>query len=74
MLPGGELTRQLAAMAGGMTVGALVFGVAWGKRLSPVTLILAGLVLGLYCSAVSNLLALFNYDQLQGLFCGAVAH
>ncbi|WP_145501949.1 Fe(3+)-hydroxamate ABC transporter permease FhuB [Yersinia similis] len=68
MLPGGELTRQLAAMIGGMTVGGLVFGVAWGKRLSPVTLILAGLVLGLYCSAVSNLLALFNYDQLQGLF------
>lgn len=68
MLPGGELTRQLAAMAGGITIGMLVFGVAWGKRMSPVTLILAGLVLGLYCSAVSNLLALFNYDQLQGLF------
>lgn len=68
MLPGGELTRQLAAMAGGITIGLLVFGVAWGKRMSPVTLILAGLVLGLYCSAVSNLLALFNYDQLQGLF------
>uniref|UniRef100_UPI0011A110A6 iron ABC transporter permease n=1 Tax=Yersinia alsatica TaxID=2890317 RepID=UPI0011A110A6 len=68
MLPGGELTRQLAAMAGGITIGVLVFGVAWGKRMSPVTLILAGLVLGLYCSAVSNLLALFNYDQLQGLF------
>ncbi|EOB3108227.1 Fe(3+)-hydroxamate ABC transporter permease FhuB [Yersinia enterocolitica] len=68
MLPGGELTRQLAAMAGGILIGVLVFGVAWGKRMSPVTLILAGLVLGLYCSAVSNLLALFNYDQLQGLF------
>ncbi|CNL09735.1 Fe(3+)-hydroxamate ABC transporter permease FhuB [Yersinia aldovae] len=68
MLPGGELTRQLAAMAGGTAIGALVFGVAWGKRLSPVTLILAGLVLGLYCGAVNGLLALFNYDQLQGLF------
>ncbi|CNF09698.1 iron-hydroxamate transporter permease subunit [Yersinia nurmii] len=68
MLPGGDFTRQLAAMAGGVTVGLLVFGVAWGKRMSPITLILAGLVLGLYCSALSNLLALFNYDQLQGLF------
>lgn len=68
MLPGGELTRQLAAMAGGVLVGALVFGVAWGKRLSPVTLILAGLVLGLYCGAINGLLALFNYEQLQGLF------
>ena len=68
MLPGGELTSQLAAMAGGIIIGALVFGVAWGKRLSPITLILAGLVLGLYCGAVNGLLALFNYDQLQGLF------
>lgn len=68
VLPGGELTRELAAMAGSLLVGLLVFGVAWGKRLSPVTLILAGLVLGLYCSALNNLLALFNYEQLQGLF------
>lgn len=68
MLPGGEFTRQLAAMTGAIVVGGLVFGVAWGKRMSPVTLILAGLVLGLYCGAVNSLLALFNYDQLQGLF------
>ncbi|GAA3582431.1 Fe(3+)-hydroxamate ABC transporter permease FhuB [Gibbsiella greigii] len=68
LLPGGELTRQLAAMVGAVVVGVLVFGVAWGKRMSPVTLILAGLVLGLYCGAVNSLLALFNYDQLQGVF------
>lgn len=36
--------------------------------MSPVTLILAGLVLGLYCGAVNSLLALFHYDQLQGMF------
>ncbi|MGL5699116.1 MAG: iron chelate uptake ABC transporter family permease subunit, partial [Kluyvera sp.] len=40
----GVLTSQFAALAGACIVGALVFGVAWGKRLSPVTLILAGLV------------------------------
>ncbi|ASL94368.1 Fe(3+)-hydroxamate ABC transporter permease FhuB [Serratia ureilytica] len=68
VLPGGEFTRQLAAMVGAIAVGGLVFGVAWGKRMSPVTLILAGLVLGLYCGAVNSLLALFNYDQLQGMF------
>lgn len=68
VLPGGEFTRQLAAMMGAIVVGGLVFGVAWGKRMSPVTLILAGLVLGLYCGAVNSLLALFHYDQLQGMF------
>ena len=36
----GALTSQFAALAGACVVGALVFGVAWGKRLSPVTLIL----------------------------------
>ena len=49
-------------------VGALVFGVAWGKRLSPVTLILAGLVVSLYCGAINQLLALFHHDQLQSMF------
>lgn len=68
VLPGGEFTRQLAAMVGAIVVGGLVFGVAWGKRMSPVTLILAGLVLELYCGAVNSLLALFHYDQLQGMF------
>lgn len=68
VLPGGEFTRQLAAMVGAIVLGGLVFGVAWGKRMSPVTLILAGLVLGLYCGAVNSLLALFHYDQLQGMF------
>ncbi|MBH2870922.1 Fe(3+)-hydroxamate ABC transporter permease FhuB [Serratia marcescens] len=68
VLPGGEFTRQLAAMVGAIVGGGLVFGVAWGKRMSPVTLILAGLVLGLYCGAVNSLLALFHYDQLQGMF------
>ncbi|WON77899.1 Fe(3+)-hydroxamate ABC transporter permease FhuB [Serratia sp. UGAL515B_01] len=67
-LPGGELTRQLAAMVGAIAVGGVVFGVARGKQMSPVTLILAGLVMGLYCGAVNSLLALFNYEQLQGVF------
>ncbi|EAV6461632.1 Fe(3+)-hydroxamate ABC transporter permease FhuB, partial [Salmonella enterica] len=45
-----------------------VFGVAWGKRLSPVTLILAGLVVSLYCGAINQLLVIFHHDQLQSMF------
>ena len=64
----GVLASQFAALAGACAVGALVFGVAWGKRLSPVTLILAGLVVSLYCGAINQLLALFHHDQLQSMF------
>src|SRR5471032_2424007 len=67
-LPGGELTQQFAAMIGAIVIGLLVFGIAWGKRMSPVTLILAGLVLGLYCAAVNSLFGLFNYQSLQSLY------
>ncbi|RJT14055.1 Fe(3+)-hydroxamate ABC transporter permease FhuB [Rahnella inusitata] len=67
-LPGGLVTQQFAAMLGAVVIGVLVFGIAWGKRLSPVTLILAGLVLGLYCGAVNGLLGLFNYQRLQNLY------
>jgi ABC-type Fe3+-siderophore transport system, permease component len=64
----GALTSQFAALAGACVVGAVVFGVAWGKRLSPVTLILAGLVVSLYCGAINQLLVLFHHDQLQSMF------
>ncbi|MDI9220356.1 Fe(3+)-hydroxamate ABC transporter permease FhuB [Pantoea sp. EA-12] len=67
-LPGGELTQQFAAMGGAVLVGVLVFGVAWGKRLSPVTLILAGLVLSLYAGSVNQIFAIFNHDQLLNMF------
>ncbi len=67
-VPGGMLTQQLAATFGAIAVGVVVFGVAWGKRMSPVTLILAGLVLSLYCGAVNQIFAIFNHDQLQNMF------
>ncbi|UIA90012.1 Fe(3+)-hydroxamate ABC transporter permease FhuB [Erwinia tracheiphila] len=67
-LPGGPFSQQMAAMAGAIFVAMVVFGIAWGKRLSPVTLILAGLVMSLYCGAANQLLRLFNHDRLQNIF------
>lgn len=68
LLPGVTAHQPLAALLGAVATGGIVFGTAWGKRLSPVTLILAGLVISLYCSAVNSLLALFHYQDLQSLF------
>ncbi len=67
-LPGGLLTQQFAALTGAVLVGLVVFGVAWSRRMSPVTLILAGLILSLYCGAVNQIFAIFNHDQLQNMF------
>lgn len=68
MLPGGEAAQQWMAMAGALGIGVLVFGLSWGKQMSPITLLLAGLVLSFYCAAVNQLLVLFNHEQLQNLF------
>ncbi len=62
------MASQFAALVGACVVGLIVFGVAWGKRLSPVTLILAGLVVSLYCGAINQLLVIFHHDQLQSMF------
>ncbi|PIJ49804.1 Fe3+-hydroxamate ABC transporter permease FhuB [Erwinia sp. OLTSP20] len=64
---GGLIAPSIAALLGALLLGALVFGVAWGKRLSPVTLILAGLVLSLYCGAVNQLIGLFYHERLQSV-------
>lgn len=63
-----ETERQLAALAGAVLVGGIVLATAWGKRMSPVTLILAGLIMGLYCGAVKSVLTLFNHERLQNVF------
>ncbi len=68
MLPAGIVGQQGAAMLGALVIAVVVFGTAWGKKLSPVTLILAGLVLSLYCSALNSLLAIFHFQELQSLF------
>ncbi len=63
----GALTSQFAALAAhAWSCAGLWRGL--GKRLSPVTLILAGLVVSLYCGAINQLLVLFHHDQLQSMF------
>ncbi|MGU0055318.1 iron chelate uptake ABC transporter family permease subunit [Enterobacter hormaechei] len=64
----GALTSQFAAwQAHAWSVRAGLWRRV-GKRLSPVTLILAGLVVSLYCGAIDQLLVLFRHDQLRSMF------
>lgn len=61
------------ARAGVAFVGAgaallLVLGLALGRGLSPVRLILGGLIVSLLCGTLNGLLVLFHHDSLQGIF------
>jgi iron complex transport system permease protein len=60
--------REWTAMAGGLVAALIVLGLSWHRRLSPLTVVLAGMVVSLYCGALAAMLALFNSHYLAGLF------
>lgn len=65
---GGQLISPYAgALYGATAMGCLVAIVIRGKRLSPVSLILVGLVMTLYCSAISQLIGLYFHERLQSV-------
>jgi iron complex transport system permease protein len=63
--------RELVALAGGLLAFALVFLIAWPHRLSPVALILAGLVVTFICGAISAAVSLSYSLGMTGLFVWA---
>ena len=65
LLDGGQEGVALAGAALGMLA---VLGLAWSRRLSPVALILSGLIINLYCGTLSTLLVLANHEVLSNLF------
>lgn len=65
-LPG--LGREGAAFAGAGLATLAVFGLAWGKGLAPLALILAGLIVGLCLGTISAMAALLHHQELQSVF------
>lgn len=61
---GGEWVPYL----GGMTALIIVLGVGWQKSLSPIALIIAGLVVNLAASAMGSVLIVANHESLTSLF------
>ncbi|MCB8883598.1 Fe(3+)-hydroxamate ABC transporter permease FhuB [Acidisoma cellulosilytica] len=59
-------SRQAVALLGAVAAMAIVLGLSWRKGLSPLALILAGLIVGLYCGAFNTALILFQ-DKLRTL-------
>ncbi|MEZ2127923.1 MULTISPECIES: Fe(3+)-hydroxamate ABC transporter permease FhuB [unclassified Sinorhizobium] len=60
--------RESVAIVGASATTLVVFGLAWRRGLAPLSLILAGLIVGLYFSAVSAVIALFHHQALQSVF------
>lgn len=60
--------NEWLALIGGLCALGLVLSLAWGRQLSPLAVILAGLVVGLYCGALSGALILLHEQRLSGLF------
>ena len=61
-------SRDLVAASGSLVVAGLVFTLVSRRNFSPVTLVLGGLVVSLYCGAAATLLTLLNDRYLVSLF------
>ncbi len=60
--------RDLVAIVGAVAAVALVLVISRSRKYSPVSMILAGLVVSLYCGALSIILVLLKDRYLIGLF------
>lgn len=61
-------SRDFVAFVGSLIAAGLVFGLVSRRDFSPVTLVLGGLVVSLYCGAAATLLTLLNDRYLASLF------
>ncbi len=62
------VAREWIALLGAGAALLTILALSWRRNLSPVTVILAGLIVSLYCGAAAAVLTLFNHDLLIGLF------
>ncbi|MQT15084.1 Fe(3+)-hydroxamate ABC transporter permease FhuB [Segnochrobactrum spirostomi] len=60
--------RDAVALGGAALATAAVLGLSWRHGFAPVHVVLAGLVVGLYCGASAALLVLLHERYLEGLF------
>ncbi|WP_197424447.1 Fe(3+)-hydroxamate ABC transporter permease FhuB [Bradyrhizobium yuanmingense] len=60
--------REWIALCGGFAAFLCVFGLTWKRALSPVVLVLAGLIVSYYCAVTTQALVLLNHEYLIGLF------
>lgn len=62
-----EWSSSFVALVGGITTMGIVFALSWRRALSPTVVVVSGLVVNLYCGALSTVLLMMNQDKLSGL-------
>lgn len=60
--------REWVALAGAFAALAAVFALSWHKGLSPLSVVLAGLVVSLYAGAIGAALVVLRHEWLASLF------
>ncbi len=60
--------REAVTLFGATAATVIVLALAWNKALSPLSLILAGLIVGLYAGAVSAVISVSQYEVLSSVF------
>ncbi|TPL91016.1 Fe(3+)-hydroxamate ABC transporter permease FhuB [Mesorhizobium sp. B2-3-12] len=60
--------REWVALAGAFTALAAVLALSWHKGLSPLSVVLAGLVVSLYAGAIGAALVVLRHEWLASLF------
>jgi ferric hydroxamate transport system permease protein len=61
------IAREWIAVAGAGLALGIVFLLAWARALSPLSMVLGGMVLSLFCGALTAILIIFNQNYLTGL-------
>ncbi|WP_430475193.1 Fe(3+)-hydroxamate ABC transporter permease FhuB [Thalassospira lucentensis] len=60
--------HDVIALLGALMVGVLVFALARRSGFSPLVVILTGMIVALYCGAVTTALAIIHHEWLKSLF------
>jgi iron complex transport system permease protein len=60
--------RELVALAGGLLSTGVIFAVAWARGFSSLSLVLTGLITGLFCGSLTVAFKLLNQEYITSLF------
>lgn len=63
-----EHGQDLIAIAGAASATTIVFAIAYGRSLSPTTLVMAGLLVNLLCGSFNAILGVLHWQYLAGVF------